>query len=180
MIFLHSYECKENAKVLSRKKLLENLSHYLGKSVQEVNIQYNENGKPQVNGVYFSVSHCREKIIQIFSTDTEIGADIEFKNNKRPFLNLAQRYFHPNESEYLSKLPIEDATDLFYNLWTAKEAVCKAHGGRLWYYLADNYLTCDLNMSSVINGMNLQHFNRMRDFSLCIASSGKIENVKYV
>lgn len=180
MIFFHLYQCDENIKTISRKKLLENLSHYLNKEQKDISIKKNKNGKPMVDGIYFSVSHSRCNVVQVFSKIAEIGVDLEYKNNKRLFLKLAQRYFHESEYKKLTQLQNPEALDLFYNLWTAKEAVCKAEGGRLWYYLADNYLTKNLNLTPIINGMNLHHLNTLSDFSLCIAYANSIENITYV
>ena len=180
MIYLHTYEHEEKAKHFSKKILINNLAHYLGKSTEEINIQHNKNGKPQVEGLYFSVSHCRNTIIQIFSMNAEVGVDIEFNNPKRSFRKLAQRYFHPNEFKLLNKLPHKQSIDLFYNLWTAKEAVCKTHGGRLWYYLADNYLVKNIKITPVMNGTYLQHLNTLDHFSLCVASTKQIEKINNV
>jgi len=180
MIFLHHYQREDNIKTFSRKKLLENLAYYLHKDQNDITLNFNENGKPMADGVYFSISHCGKNAVQVFCKNTEVGIDIEYRNHKRPFLKLAQRYYHKVEYNQLAQLPSEDAINLFYNLWTAKEAVCKAQGGRLWYYLADNYLTKNLNLSPVIKGLNLHFLNTLPNFSLCIATTDTFDNINYV
>lgn len=177
MIFMHVYKCSGKTKIFSKKMLIKNLARYLNQSTKEINMHYNKNGKPMVDGLYFSVSHCRNHIVQIFSKDSEIGIDIEYINPKRPYLKLAKRYFHALEIKYLNKLPHKLSLDLFYNIWTAKEAVCKTQGGRLWYYLADNYITKNLAITPEMKGINLQHLNTIPNYSVCIASTKKIEKI---
>jgi len=175
MIHLHQYEFGNDTKAHSKKKLIENLSHYLGKNQNEINIQNNENGKPYVSDIFFSVSHCKDKVVQIFSFSDEVGVDIEFRNSNRRYLNLAKRYFHKFEYNQLTTIPAQDSLKLFYNLWTVKEAVCKTNGGRLWYYLANNYLSNDMKIAPQTHGINVKCLNQITDFSLCIASKNQIE-----
>lgn len=179
MIYLHVYESVENSKAFSKKKLFNNLSFYLNKNPKDIVLKRNENGKPYVDGLFFSVSHSQDKIVQAFTTDDEIGIDLEYRQVDRPYLRLAKRYFHEHEYDALVKLSDQQSLSLFYNLWTAKEAVCKAQGGRLWYYLHENYMTSTTQILPLMHAMKLQHLNIIPQFSLCIASNAQTIKVQY-
>ena len=73
MIFLHHYQREDNIKTFSRKKLLENLAYYLHKDQNDITLNFNENGKPMADGVYFSISHCGKNAVQVFCKNTEVG-----------------------------------------------------------------------------------------------------------
>ncbi|MBL4659840.1 MAG: 4'-phosphopantetheinyl transferase superfamily protein [Alcanivoracaceae bacterium] len=153
--------------------------------MSEVKLRYNKNGKPTIKGLSFSISHSQNVLVQAFTKNGEIGVDVEYKNSKRKYLAVAKRYFHPYEHQYLQSLDKSAAINCFYHLWTAKEAVCKAKGGRLWYYLADNYLenSCSgkkKNMVKSIKGLNILQFNEIKNFSLTIATQFKPEKVSFI
>ena len=171
MIYLHSYSLnsdnKKQQKIQSKSALITNIAHYLKCDVTSIQINYSENGKPSVEGLFFSVSHSKNKLIQAFTFHGEIGLDIEFINPNRNFLNLAKKYFHSQEYHYLASLKAEDAINVFYSLWTTKEAICKEQGGRLWYYLAHNCL--DKN-DTIVKSLNKKHIIQINDFS-CYSST---------
>lgn len=183
MIYIHIYKAQDHPKIYSKRKLIENLAHYLDIEPTKLNIQRNKNGKPEIQGIDFSISHSHNSVVQAF-TETgntgKIGIDVEYKNSKRRHLQIAQRYFHPKEYRYLKAQYPVDMITAFYNLWTAKEAVCKAQGGRLWYYLADNYLTSNNTMAKTVKGLNLFSFSIISGFALTIATAGKSNDLVIV
>jgi 4'-phosphopantetheinyl transferase len=182
MIYLHTYSFREmnkkEQKEQSRKILLTNIGNYLEINNNEVQLNTNKNGKPSVDGLFFSVSHSHDKLVQAFTFLGDIGLDIEFKNTKRKFLNLANKYFHKQESSYLSSLNAIDAMHAFYALWTTKEAICKEQGGRLWYYLGYNCLNEKNKMISSFNGLNIIQIKTFSNFSMSIAT--EFNNVSVV
>jgi len=180
MIKIHCYQRDKDTKGTSKKLLQTNLSHYLKVEGKDLNIQTNENGKPSVAGLYFSVSHCRNFIVQAFWQDGDLGIDIEFKNPKRKYMMLAQRYFHRQEFTHLSSLNNEQALSLFYNLWTTKEAYCKAQGGRLWYYLAKNFLDEHNNIQSEQKGLYIMQLNQFSDYSITLVTQTKVNQKEFI
>ncbi len=182
MIFLHTYDVQGLTAQDRRRLLINNLAQYLDKQANEVSIHTNDNGKPLTKGCYFSITHCQNTLIQVFNKAAIIGVDLEHKNPNKPLIRLAKRYFHAQEYEFLSGLSPNQLTDAFYRLWTAKEAVCKAKGGRLWYYLSDNYLNKDnpeKTWQFVKNAqyLDIRHFNDIEHYSLTIASESPIDKV---
>lgn len=99
---------------------------------------FGENGKPYLKDseLHFSLSHSGDYILLAVS-DQEIGADIQEKQSK-DVVKLANRFFAPEEAQYLGILPLESQRDYFYHLWTAKEACTKLLGDVLGQHLADD------------------------------------------
>jgi phosphopantetheinyl transferase len=180
MITIHCYQRDKDVKRASKKLLHQKLIQYLNIDDKKLTIQTNENGKPSIAGIYFSVSHCQNLIVQGFTQEGELGIDIEFKNPKRNYKGLAQRYFHVQEFQYLSSLNNVQALSLFYNLWTTKEAICKAQGGRLWYYLAENCLNKSNNIKSTIKGLHIVQLDHFSDYSLSLATQTKPKNMEII
>ena len=91
----------------------------------------NEFGKPRVAGdgqVHFNLSHCEARAVLAISDTAEVGIDLECE---RPIehVDLAKRYFHPNEVTAIAASPDEaEQRRAFFLVWTLKEAVVKALG----------------------------------------------------
>ncbi|MDE6690924.1 MAG: 4'-phosphopantetheinyl transferase superfamily protein [Clostridia bacterium] len=89
-----------------------------------------ENGlweKPRLispQGVYFNLSHSGEWTVAAVS-DNEIGVDIQ--QVKPVDMRLATRFFAEDERRQIESAG-DGATELFYRLWTVKEAYLKALG----------------------------------------------------
>ncbi|MGN0159521.1 MAG: 4'-phosphopantetheinyl transferase family protein [Brotaphodocola sp.] len=97
-----------------------------GLKASEVEVAYKENQKPYIKdhpGIHFNLSHSGFMVMAAFS-DHEIGCDIE--KIKKENLNLARRFFHPNEWKMLEESA--DKKELFFRYWTLKESVMKVTG----------------------------------------------------
>lgn len=98
----------------------------LGISGDKIGFSYNKHGKPFLNNYpnfHFSVSHSG-KCAVIISDDCPIGIDIE--ENSSAKIEIAKRFFSPNEYKYILQSENPDAT--FYEIWTKKEAYLKMIG----------------------------------------------------
>lgn len=89
-------------------------------------------GKPRLEGGLerhdVSWSHSGQALLLATGADVEVGADVERLRPRPRALELAQRFFHPDEAAWLHAQR-DDARELaFVRLWCAKEAVLKAHG----------------------------------------------------
>lgn len=99
-----------------------------------------EHGKPTLAAPFahvgFSWSHSGDNALLAVGIGlAEIGIDLERQRPRPRVMELARRFFAAEEANALESMP--DATRLaaFLSLWTAKEAVLKAHGGGLVYGL---------------------------------------------
>lgn len=101
-----------------------------------------EHGKPVLppphDTLGFSWSHARDAALFAIGRGVagfQLGVDVEHVRSRPRQLEIARRYFAPAEVDALAALDEADRTHAFFSLWTAKEAVLKAHGGGLSYGL---------------------------------------------
>jgi 4'-phosphopantetheinyl transferase len=93
------------------------------------------NGKPAVhrNGqpapVSFNLSHAKGMVgvAVLTQPDVPVGFDLEFLD-RRIDLDIADRYFRPEEVNWLMSLAPDERPRGFLRLWTLKEALIKATG----------------------------------------------------
>ena len=89
--------------------------------------EYGEQGKPQIVNFpkKFNLSHSGDYVVCGVSNG-EVGVDIQkwvpFKER------TAERFFAPTEWKLLQELPASQRTELFYRLWSRKEAYGKYTG----------------------------------------------------
>ncbi len=92
-------------------------------------INYNKEGKPFFvfnPSLQFSISHTNNYIAIAFC-EKSIGIDIEKERKSK--LEIANRFFHPKESEYLRNIKdIKEQNRAFTKIWTIKESYVKCIG----------------------------------------------------
>lgn len=109
---------------LGAELLLEQVLKQYGKS--EDQIVRSENGKPEIEGFYFNLSHAQDYVICVVA-DNPVGCDIEAI--KEAPLRIAERYFSERENEQLNSVhTIEEKSEMFYRMWTIKESYLKMTG----------------------------------------------------
>jgi 4'-phosphopantetheinyl transferase len=129
--------------ILARGFLRSLLGKYLGKSGAEIELNYSEYGKPHideaqnVDNLQFNLSHANDFLLVAIRKGHAVGVDVEFMRPATEVLSLAKSYFSPEEYQSLTKLKTTEQSELFFQLWTRKEAVLKNAGKGLSYSLAD-------------------------------------------
>lgn len=89
------------------------------------NIKYGKNGKPEIDGLHFNISHAENFVICSVS-ENPVGCDIEkIRSIKSGF---EKRFFTQNEVSYLDKFSGEEKLKQFFRLWTMKESYMKFTG----------------------------------------------------
>lgn len=89
------------------------------------NIKYGQNGKPEIEGLHFNISHAENFVICSVS-ENPVGCDIEkIRSIKSGF---EKRFFTQNEVSYLDKFSGEEKLKQFFRLWTMKESYMKFTG----------------------------------------------------
>jgi 4'-phosphopantetheinyl transferase len=117
--------------VVGRARLRSLLGGHLGLDPRALVFVQNAFGKPRLAerpSVHFSLSHSGDQAVLAVSEQREIGIDIE---RVRPLdhLDLARRYFHPNEAAAIESVrSTEQQLLAFFRIWTLKESVVKAVG----------------------------------------------------
>ena len=94
-------------------------------------------GKPELappwSGLHTSLSHSGDMIAAAVSTSRPVGVDVQHLVPGLDAVGLSARFFPPDEARYVAAGRGASArADRFAHLWTRKEAVVKAAGGRLW------------------------------------------------
>jgi phosphopantetheine--protein transferase-like protein len=79
------------------------------------------------NGWDFNVSHSGEYVL-VAARKGRIGVDLEKIREVREMKKLVERYFHPEETAAWLDAAEGRKTDVFFRLWTAREAAMKCLG----------------------------------------------------
>jgi 4'-phosphopantetheinyl transferase len=120
--------------VVARGVLRNLLGGYLNKHPASIRFSYNQYGKPALadgrgdKRLCFNMSHSHELALYGFVRGREIGLDVEFMCEDSASLEVAKRFFAPQEVATLRALSQELQTTAFFNCWTRKEAYIKALG----------------------------------------------------
>jgi hypothetical protein len=120
-----------------------------------VEIKFDSLGKPYLpQGLGFANwSNSRGECLLAYSGECEVGIDLEFYRN-RNFEAISKRFFAPGE--------ITDKAEIFYSLWTKKEAYYKCLGGEFFSVLkSDSFPNARI--------WNLQGpYKEKHEFALCL------------
>jgi 4'-phosphopantetheinyl transferase len=112
----------------------------LGTCVQQApeSLQFvcNHYGKPELlqpaatpeQTLRFNLSHTRGLLVLAVTAADEIGVDVESITREAEMLALAERYFAASEVAMLRAADPLQLHELFFRLWTLKEAYVKARG----------------------------------------------------
>jgi 4'-phosphopantetheinyl transferase len=128
-------------KIVARAKLRQILSSYLDRSPLEVEISIGLQGKPQVAGLEFNLSHSGDLVVYAMS-DRPVGIDIE-RIRSMELSSIIQRFFAPSEFAAWQKLPQIEQEIAFFRTWTVKEAYLKAIGTGLHTPLSEVEVAID-------------------------------------
>ena len=137
------FEKDRYAFTFSRTLLRSILSRYLDLEPRAIRFNYTPHGKPFLdplqnpNQLHFNVSHTHQTVIYAISKNHEVGVDVEYKNQTIDYLSIAKNFFSPYENDCLNKISTPQQCELFYRIWTCKEAFIKAIGLGLSYALND-------------------------------------------
>jgi 4'-phosphopantetheinyl transferase len=95
---------------------------------------YAPQGKPSLRpengamGLHFNLAHSQDLALIATATDRELGVDIEANRDLQEIVGGLDRYFAESERTLLAQSGPAERINLFFQLWTRKEAVLKASG----------------------------------------------------
>jgi 4'-phosphopantetheinyl transferase len=124
--------------IASRAWLRTILGHYLKISPDLLGFRYGLRGKPSLAdttgdlGLRFNLSHADDYALIAVALNLEIGIDIERIVIEPANEAIAEQIFTPHEIEIIGASPAEKRPEIFYRIWTCKEAYVKARGGGLY------------------------------------------------
>ncbi|WP_425215597.1 4'-phosphopantetheinyl transferase family protein [Tumidithrix helvetica] len=127
--------------ILARGHLRLILGRYLTIQPAQVQFTYSPSGKPQLadrlweastmgaGNLEFNLSHAENLAVYAVTCNRAIGVDVEYQQRSiEDVEQLAQRFFSSQESERLRSLAPKEQQELFFQIWTLKEAYLKATG----------------------------------------------------
>lgn len=120
----------------SARGLLRRLAAaYTGQSPREIRFATGPYGKPELlaspTPLQFNLSHSEDLALLAFARQGRLGVDVEQVRHLPDAVPLARRNFAADEVHWLTSAPAEQQAEVFFRIWTRKEAVLKAVGAGL-------------------------------------------------
>jgi 4'-phosphopantetheinyl transferase len=111
------------------------LARRYGCAPRDLSITEGPHGKPQLDGSVgdetvpkFNVAHTDNVIVAAFGRSHPVGIDVESRTRDADLDGLAQRVFTETELQRWRALSASRRRDVFFRIWTCKEAFLKATG----------------------------------------------------
>jgi 4'-phosphopantetheinyl transferase len=123
-----------------RRPLLQLLAAYLAIPPSAVALREGVHGRPALapahgDALDFNWSHSGDHALVALARGTAPGVDIERLRPRPKALEIARRFFSSDEVAALADAPSGQRDRIFLDIWTAKEALLKAHGRGLAFGL---------------------------------------------
>jgi 4'-phosphopantetheinyl transferase len=162
------------------------LGRYLEVAPQELQFCYEAFGKPVLaeqfseSKISFNLSHCQGMALCAVTRSSTIGIDLEYTRPVSDVLMLAEQFFSQAEYAMMRSLPPNQKQEIFFRLWTCKEAYLKATGAGI-SQLQQIEINLSANESAKVKNVsdwNLLEFVPARNAVAAIAVPGKIGTIK--
>lgn len=128
----YRFEKDRLSALVTRAFVRDLLSRYADRQPEEWRFAKGERDKPEIIDppipLCFNLSHTRGLIICAVTLHNDIGCDVEYIDRNNDILNIADRYFSPEETRELFSLPAAEQRSRFFDYWTLKESYIKAWG----------------------------------------------------
>jgi 4'-phosphopantetheinyl transferase len=116
--------------IISRGIMRKILGRYLEMAPEQIEFKIDPTGKPYLPGsrYQFNSSHSNDIFLIGITMENPIGVDVQ---HIYPISNidlLIKRFFNTHEQEIMNSFQEEDILDMFFTIWTAKEAYLKGTG----------------------------------------------------
>ncbi len=143
---------------LSRAFLKCTISIYTGLGPESVAFETGGFGKPEIRnqGDYgdlrFNATQSGETSLIGFSRRTRLGIDVETVDTRVDVRSIVEHYFALGESQRFREHAAEGRYDLFFRMWTLKEAYVKAIGKGLYHPLSSFEVPISSERSTSVEG----------------------------
>lgn len=126
--------------ILAHAMLRDVLARYLSITPEAVMLSSGAQGKPRLaephnSKLRFNLAHSGQAVLCGVARGREIGVDIEASVPREDLRSIAAHFFAPDECAALFARTASEQAELFYLLWTRKEAYVKARGTGLSFPL---------------------------------------------
>lgn len=124
----------------TRATLRTLISRYTGIAPADVRFRYGPRGKPFLlergreldPRIQFNLSDSSDVVVFGFSSDREIGVDIERVRHLSRWKKIAERFFGAEAAADIERLPEAERDREFIRRWVMEEARIKATGQGIW------------------------------------------------
>ena len=114
---------------VAQAHLRRTLAQLTGTRPESIDFRFGKHGKPFLpGGPSFNQSHSEDRIMIGVAAEGRLGVDIEEIREVRYLLGIADKNFGADEAARLHAFPEHERLELFFRLWTRKEAFLKALG----------------------------------------------------
>lgn len=116
--------------LLTRALVRTVLSRYVAVPPEDWRFTNGSHGRPEITNedcnIRFNVSHTDGLIVCGVTRALELGVDTENIRTRRSTVEIAERYFAPDECAALRRLPAAEQPHRFFDYWVLKESYIKA------------------------------------------------------
>lgn len=127
--------------LITRMLVRTTLSRYGNVHPKRWRFRTNDYGRPEIfapaSTLRFNLSHTNGLIVCLVSRARQVGVDVESLERTGRWMDLADRYFSPRETDALQRVNTASRPTRFLEFWTLKESYIKARGLGLAIPLAD-------------------------------------------
>jgi 4'-phosphopantetheinyl transferase len=120
---------------VARRALLRGiLGYYLKVEPSQISLACEERGKPRLSGperaagLHFNLSHSRSLALCAVGRFAPLGVDVEKLRPMPEMAEIGAMFCSAHENALLNAAPPEKKLEVFFSLWTRKEAYLKATG----------------------------------------------------
>jgi 4'-phosphopantetheinyl transferase len=178
--------------IICRGLLRKILSQYLNQAPHQIPIEVNTKGKPYLSHHHynFNLSHSKNLFLCGITQDSRIGVDLQHIYQISNLDSLVQKYLSPPEQQILKEAPENQTRELFFMIWTAKEAYLKGIGDG-FHRLARSITVCkkdngllalrikDGMISNHSDEWSIQEIRISPGYKASLAVEGDIVHIKY-
>jgi len=111
------------------------LARYVGVAAEALRFEQNVYGRPKLDSeahpetsIRFNISHTDGVVVLAVTSGAEVGIDVENVIARPAALDVAERFFAPDEAARLRSVPMPARSRAFFEYWTLKESYIKARG----------------------------------------------------
>ncbi len=164
--------------ILARGLLRIILGRYLRSKSESLLFSYSQKGKPElskpITKLNFNLSHSQGYVLYAIGEYREIGIDLEYIKEIEA-MEIARRFFNSQDCQYLEESI--NPQDMFFKLWTAKEAYLKAIGQGIASGLDQVSLTIDQNGFYLNPTWTVHSFTPAEGYYGALACNGDLEKI---
>lgn len=137
-----------------------------------------QHGKPYIEGcdLRFNLTHSHQMALLAVGP-VELGVDVEYIERKTPYEDLARRFFSAPEADEFMALPESRRKEVFFTIWTRKEAYIKAIGEGLSHPLDAFQVSLDRADPYLVScpGWELYEVPVEPDYRAALVTRGPVE-----